>query len=133
MEDRAYSSYFDKVFHSHCKGREEHEFRFHSDSLGVTFRGKEHYKQYMKVNNLLPYAETERLAEQYDKEHPRQEYGDISPKATDILRSIKMTADSEGNIKLGGRAVEALKSIGAIKSMSEHAPTSMQQGGGFSA
>ena len=133
MHDREYSSYFDKVFDSHCKGREEHEFRFRSESLGMTFRGKEHYKQYMKTNNLLPYAETERMAEKYDKEHPRKEYGDISPRATEILRSIKMTADSEGNIKLGGRAVEALKKIGAIKSMSEHAPVHLEVDGGFSA
>ena len=132
MEDAQYSDYFDRIFKEHCKGREEHEFRFKSESLGMTFRGKEHYKHYMKTNNLLPYAETERMAEKYDKEHPRKEYGDLSPKATDILRSIKMTADSEGNIKLGGRAIEALKDIGAIQPMSEHIPSSPQQTGGFS-
>ena len=130
MQDTEYDSYFEKIFKNHTKGMEEHTFVHYNSSLGMQIYGKEHYKAEMKKRRLVPYAETERLAEQYDKTHPHKDYGEISPRAMDIIRSLKMTADKHGNIKLDDRAINGLISVGAISPQSKHIPTDMN--GGFS-
>ncbi len=131
MEDREYDSYFNKIFKEHTRGMEEHSFVHYNSSLGMQIYGKEHYKSEMKKRRLVPYEETERLAEQYDKAHPHKDYGEISPKSMDIIRSLKMTADKHGNIKLGDRAINGLISVGAISTQSEHIPDQLQRTGGF--
>jgi hypothetical protein len=75
---------------------------------------KAHYKHEMKKRNLIPYEECERLAEEYDKTHQPKPYDEPSPKALDIIRSVSMTKDKYGNIKLGQRAIHALREIGAL-------------------
>ncbi len=127
MDDREYSEYFDKIFKEHCKGREDHEFVFQSDSLGVQFYGKEHYKQWMKAHRMVPYNETERLAEQWDNKNQRKEYNELSTGAMDIIKSLRLTADKNGNIHLGSRAIKAMQEIGAIGN-GEHRPEGIQHG-----
>lgn len=131
MNDQEYDNYFDKIFKQLCRGREDHEFHHFNSSMGIWIYSKEHYKREMKQRRMVPYDEAERLAEKYDKEHPHKDYGDLSEGAMDVIRSLKMSADSHGNIKLGGRAIEALQEIGAIGS-SEHAPKQYAPSGGFS-
>ena len=114
MNDREYDSYFDKIFKRHTRGIEDHQFRHFNHSLGIMIYSKEHYKWEMKKRRMVPYDEAERLAEKWDKEHPNKEYGDLSSGAKEIIQSLKMSADSDGNIVLGGRAIKALQEIGAI-------------------
>ena len=111
---------FDKAFNNMCKGREEHEFRHYNNAIGCMIYSKAHLKHEMKRRNMVPTDEAERLAEQWDKDNPKKGYGDISPKAMDIIRAVKMTSDKHGNICLGDRAIEALRDIGALpKAQSE--------------
>ena len=105
----------DKQLNKHFGHREEHEYRHFNRSLGCFVEGKEHFKKLMAQRKMVPYDLAEQYAEGYDKRHPRQAY-ELSPKAQDIIRSVKLTADRKGNIKLGGRAIKALQEIGAIPS-----------------
>ena len=114
MNDREYDDYFEKIFKQLCRNREDHEFVGYNESMGIYIHGKEHYKKEMKRRRMVPFDEAQRLAEQYDKNNPREKYGDLSPKAKRIIESLRLTADKHGNVKLGGRAIEALKEIGAI-------------------
>ncbi len=130
MEDKEYDSYFDKIFKSMTRGIESHNFRHYNNAMGCMIYNKEHYKSEMKKRRMVPYEETERLAEEWDKKNPRKEYGEINPKAMDIIKSLKHSADSHGNIKMGDRAINAMIGIGAISVQSEHRPEDLQ--GGFS-
>ena len=131
MNDQQYDSYFDKLFRQMIRGREDHEFRHFNSAMGIFIYGKEHYKREMKRRRMVPYEEAERLAERYDKQHPRSDYGALSPQAMNIIQSLRMTADKHGNIKLGSRAIKAMQEIGAI-GRSEHAPKEFSGTGGFS-
>lgn len=80
---------------------------------------------------MVPYEETERLAEEWDKKHEHKEYDNINPRAMDIIKSLKHSADIHGNIKMGDRAINAMVEIGAISAQSEHIPENMPTQGGF--
>lgn len=114
MNDREYDDYFDRVFRSMTKNMEEHQFRHFNNAMGIMIYGKEHYKAEMKKRRMVPYEEAERLADDWDKKNPQKDYGDLSTGAKEIIQSLKLTADSKGNIVLGGRAIKALQEIGAI-------------------
>ena len=131
MDDSEYNDYFDKIFAKMCVGREDHEFKHYNVSMGIMIYGKEHYKMEMKKRRMVPYDEAERLAEKWDKEHPRKEYDTLSPDAMNIIKSLKLTADKNGNIVLGSRAIKAMQDIGAIRG-SEHTPMQHSGQGGFS-
>lgn len=128
--DREYDNYFEDCFKQLCAGREEHEFVHFNTSMGIKIYGKEHYKAELKARGMVPFEEAERLAEKWDKEHAHKPYDTLSPKALDIVKSLSMSADKDGNIKLGSRAIQAMKEIGAIGS-SEHEPKDFQTQGGF--
>lgn len=133
MEQLEYDSYFKKIFKDMTKNMEEHTFHHFNSSMGIQIYGKAHYYHEMKKRRMVPYEETERLAEEWDKKHPHKEYDTISPKSMDIIKSLKMTADKHGNIKLGDRAIKAMVEIGAIATRSEHMPKQYQRTGGFNA
>lgn len=113
---KTYDEIFDKAFKTFSKGREEHEFHHYNGSLGMMIYSKEHLKHEMKKRNMLPLDLCEELAEEWQRKEDRRR-GDYKPsaKAIDIISSLKMTADKNGNLKLGGRAIEALIEIGAIQ------------------
>jgi len=129
MEEREYDSWFDKEFKALTRGREDHEFVHYNQSMGCQIYGKEHYKHEMKKRRMVPIEAMEQLAQEYDKTHPHRDYGDLSPKAMDVIRSIKQSADKHGNVKLGGVAIQALMDLGVIKGTHKHTPISLQ--GGF--
>ena len=114
MTDREYDDYFEKIFKSMTKGVEEHTFRHFNNAMGIMIYGKEHYKNEMKKRRMVPYEEAERLADKWDKDNPQKGYGDLSTGAKEIIQSLKLTSDSNGNIVLGGRAIKALQEIGPI-------------------
>jgi hypothetical protein len=130
--DREREEYFEQCFSELCKGREDHEFVHFNRSMGIQIHGKEHYKHEMKKRGMVPLDEAERLAEKWDKENPRKEYDTLSPKALDIITSLKMSADKDGNITLGNVAINALQKLGVIGKSLEHAPTTFTGQGGFS-
>lgn len=90
---------------------EDHKYKHFNRSLGVQVEGKEHFKRLLAKGKYVPYDMAERLAEEHDRKNPRKPY-ELSAKARDIIRSIKMTADSKGNICLGNRAIRALREVG---------------------
>ena len=113
---------FDRAFQKMTVGIEDHNFRHFNNAMNCMIYSKEHYKHEMRKRRLVPYVEAEKLADIWDKKNPRQEYDELSPKAMSIIRSLKQTTDKHGNLCLGGRAIKALKEIGAIKPQSKHLP-----------
>lgn len=123
---------FNKAFDIHTRGIEDHQFRHYNNSMGCMIYSKEHYKHEMRRRNMVPYDIAEEMAEEYDRNNPRKEYDELSPKAMDIIRSLKQTADKHGNLILGNRAIKALQEIGAMPVESDENIHSNSMVGGFS-
>lgn len=97
-----------------CFGHlEDHQYRGYNKALGCFVENKEHFRKLMSTGKFIPYEIAEKYCEQFDNKESKYS---LSTKATDIIKSIKLTKDKHGNIKLGGRAIEALKEIGVIPS-----------------
>ena len=121
--------FFDRIFNRAFGRIEDYRFRGYNRSLGCFVEGKEHYKLLMKKKGLVPFDEADRLAEEFDKNHRPTGDLTLSPKAQDIIRSVKLTADKDGNIHLGDRAISALMEIGAIGNDSKYEPEYARHGG----
>ena len=124
---KSFDEIFEKSFSKFANSLEDHEFRHYNRSLGMYIYSKEHLKKEMRSRRMLPYDTCCGLAEQWEKYNQRQEY-QISDGALDIIKSLKLTADKDGNIKLGSRAVEALIEMGA---MPRPSPRGLGYEGGF--
>ena len=125
---KTFDEIFDKHFHRMTRRIEDHQFRHYNHSIGMYIYSKEHLRYEMKKRRMLPYDACEQLADNWQKEHPQKPYDEISPKAMNIIRSLKQSADKYGNLRLGGRAIDKLKEIGAIQGNAvNYGPT-----GGFS-
>lgn len=111
-----YDELFEKSMKKMCKSIEDHQFRHFNNSLGTMIYSKKHYIHEMKKHRMLPYDICENIAEKWEsrREKNYKPYDELSPQADGIIRSLKLCADKNGNIKLGGRAVNALRKIGAI-------------------
>ena len=130
MDPLEWDDYFDKLFKKHTSGREEHEFNFYSMALGKQIYGKEHYKLELKKRRFVPYDEAERLAEQWDKDHPNPAMN-LSSKVRGIISSMKLSVRRGGFIEAGNRLINALKEAGLLLKNSEHKPKRDKFAGGF--
>ena len=54
---------FEKSFKKLCAGREDHEFKFFSEAMGIQIYSKEHYKFEMLRRGMVPYDMAEQMAE----------------------------------------------------------------------
>ena len=117
-EEKYFGKTYDQILNESIKkmaaSMEDHEFRHYNNSLDMMIYSKEHYIQEMKKRRMLPYDVCEGLAEKWESKNNKGPITELSPKADRIIRSLKLTADSKGNIKLGDRAISALREIGAI-------------------
>lgn len=119
-EEKYFGKTYDQILNKSIKkmsGRmEEHQFRHWNDALGMMIYSKEHYIHEMKKRRMLPFEECEELAEQWESKNEKgyKVHDKLSPKADSIIRSLKLTSDRKGNIKLSDRAITALREIGAI-------------------
>ncbi len=126
---KTYDEVFDNSWRKFTSNKEDHTFRHYNNSLGMMIYSKEHLKIEMKKRRMFPMEVCEGLAEEWDKKKEKYDRGrfDPSEKAMRIINGIKMLADKDGNIKLGGRAIEALREIGAIN----ETPGYMGRSGGW--
>jgi len=124
--------FFEKAFNRAFGRVEDYRFRGFNHAFGCFVESKAHYKKLMKERGLVPFEEADRLAEEFDTNNRRQSSYELSPKAQDIIRSVRATADKNGNIKLGNRAINALMEIGAIGNDSQYEPDLCTMHGGFS-
>lgn len=119
-QEKYFGKTYDQILNESIKkmsGRmEEHQFRHWNDALGMMIYSKEHYFHEMKKRRMLPFDICEELAERWESKNEKnyQPYDKLSPRADGIVRSLKLTADRKGNIKLSDRAITALREIGAI-------------------
>lgn len=119
-EERYFGKTYDEILEKSLKklfrGREDHEFRHYNDALGMMIYSKEQYIHEMKKRRMLPSDSCEELAEKWDARNEKnyKPYDDLNPKAKSIVTSLKLSADRNGNIRLGDRAINALREIGAI-------------------
>lgn len=103
----------EKQLTKHFGHLEDHQYRGYNNALGCFVEGKEHFLKLMEQGKLVPLDIACELADDYDKKHPRKEYT-LSPKAREIINAIKLTADKNGNIRLGSVAIRALREVGLL-------------------
>jgi hypothetical protein len=128
---KTYDEIFEKEFKKFTRGMEDHSFNHYNNSLGMQIYSKEHLKYEMKKRRMLPFEVCEGLAEQWESKKEdklNRDFDHISDNSLDIIRSLKMSADRHGNIKLGDRAINELIKLGAIQRRPEFHGTT----GGFS-
>ncbi len=91
---------------------EEHKYNFTTDVFGPQMKveGREHYKKLMARGGFVPFEQAQKIAYE-SKKNDRKEYK-ASPELNVFLSSIKQTADKEGNVRLGGRAIQRMKDFG---------------------
>lgn len=94
---------------------EDHEYKHFNSALGIEIEGKEHFRKIMEQGKYIPYDLACKYAEEHDRKKQNKTWN-ISKKALNIIKSVKLTKDKNGNIKLGGRALKALRELGAIPS-----------------
>ena len=113
---KTFDEIFEKSFKSFSKGIEDHNFRHFNKALGMYIYSKEHLKSEMKKRRLLPTEVCNDLATEWDSKHQTTTISEegLSVKARDIINEMKDMSDRKGNLKLEGRAVDALVGIGAI-------------------
>lgn len=119
-EERYFGKTYDEILEKSLKnlfrGREDHEFRHYNNALGMMIYSKKHYIHEMKKRRMLPIDACEELADKWDSKNERryQQYDDFKPKSKSIIKSLKLSSVRNGNIRLGDRAIDALREIGAI-------------------
>lgn len=109
-----YDELLEKSIKEFSSRMEDHEFRHFNHALDMMIYSKEHYIHEMKKRRMLPYSICEGLADKWESKNHKGPLKELSPKADSIIRSLKLTADRHGNIKLSDRAINALREIGAI-------------------
>lgn len=102
-----------KELNKHFGHLEDHQYRHFNKSMNCFVEGKEHFIKLLERGKLVPFEMASELADEYDKAHPRKEYV-LSPKAREIINAIKLTADRDGHIQLGNRAIRALREVGLL-------------------
>lgn len=79
---------------------------------GRIVKSKEHYERLCKENNMVPFEQAEEIAAKARKANIK-DYK-VSKDSMDLIKSVKFTADKNGNVKLGDRAIDALIAKKAI-------------------
>ena len=123
--------FFEKAFEKAYGNMPDYKLKGWNDALQCEIYNKAHFKAVMKQKGLVPIDEAERLCAQWDKENKPKEY-EMSQTSLDIIASLRHSADKHGNLKLGDRAINAMRSIGAINEIRHDLPNNLNvTGGGF--
>ncbi len=96
---------------------------------GVRVKNKDHYDRLMKENGMVSFERAEELAAQ---KKPK-DYS-VSKESLAIIKAARMSADKNGNIKLGDKAIKALiekKAIGKKIPDYMKLPSVYEKKGGF--
>jgi hypothetical protein len=98
-------------------GREDHEYTFWTDIFGtdslgrpIKVEGKRHYEHLMACSGSVPLEEAQAIA--YDANAKKGGDYKPSPELQQLLREVSATADADGNIQLGSRALERMEELG---------------------
>lgn len=86
---------------------EDHEYKHYSQAFGCYVHGKNHLKYLMRKYQTIPYE----MALGLVKENTRKDYK-LSKEADKFMRSLKLMADSKGNLTLGSVAISKMKELG---------------------
>ena len=92
--------------------REDHQYKHYSNAFGCKIEGKAHYQYLMKRYNMVPQERGDELARQAKDRQNNAPKAEFSQKARDIIETAKCSADRKGNVKLGDRAIDAMKELG---------------------
>ncbi len=96
---------------------------------GKLVKSKDHYDRLCKEQGMISYEESQ----DREKNKKFKDYK-LSDKAKSIIQSVAMSKDKDGKVKLGSRAIDAMKEIGAInKKIPSYMklPKAYQKIGGF--
>lgn len=115
MDSLEYDQFFEEVFQKEFGRAEDHEFVRFNESLGIHTYGKDHFKMEMKKRRMLPFEASLELASRKRRNKTEVNYKNMPEEYKDIIHALRLTADKHGNIKIEGRAFDALFGLGAIK------------------
>ena len=73
-------------------------------AMGKHISSKKQYEQEMAKGGFIPFVEAKKI--------PHKDYKELGSEAQGLLRYAKQIKDRKGKLKLGGRAIEAMKKFG---------------------
>lgn len=85
-------------------------YEFYSQAMGKHITSKRQYQEEMAKGGYVTFERAEEIAAKARRDN-KKGYA-LSEKAKDIIATAKNSADRKGNVKLGDKAVDALKSMG---------------------
>jgi hypothetical protein len=106
--------------------KEDHTYNHYNRALGCKVESKEHYHKLMAQGGFVPLEMAEKIAEESRRD--KKPYLP-SEELQGFLSSLKNTADSKGNVCLGGRAIAKMKEFGVDFSRYEHFTKNQKEGG----
>ena len=95
---------------------------------GKYIKSKKHYQEEVAKAGLVPFSESESMANKYDRDRARPY--DLSKKAREVMDSARQGADKKGKIQWSGRLVEGMKDVG-VAFNHDHCPSHYKNKGGF--
>ena len=78
---------------------------------GKRITSKKHYESELKKQDMVSSEKAQELKAKYDQEHKRKDYKP-DKETREFYNYVKGTADKNGKVKLGGKALEFMKSKG---------------------
>ncbi len=104
------------------------EYSGFNRAMGKYITSKRHYEEEMRKGGYLPEEKAFALADKKAEQMNNPKFK-LSKKAEDIIRYAGSIKDKKGNVKLGSRAVDAMKEVGVRFELPDWCPTVYKEGG----
>lgn len=90
-------------------------YEHYNRALGKHIHSKKHYQEECARQGMISFDRAELLASKSRIESEAKQKKGISKKAYEIIKAAKLRADKKGNVKLGDRTIDAIKSLGKMR------------------
>lgn len=87
-------------------------YQHFNSSMGKFITSKRHYENEMSKGGYIPYEKACEITETVKNKREREQKFELSPKARSIIESARNSSDKKGNVRLGGRMIDAMQSLG---------------------
>jgi len=101
------------------------KYNGYNRAIGKYITSKRHYMNEMAKGGYIPFEKAESIAHEAEIRN-RKEYR-LSDKAMGIIKSANSSKDSEGNVKVEGRMIDAMKEVGVNFNLRDKLPKHYQE------
>lgn len=109
------------------------EYSGFNRAMGKYITSKKHYQEEMRKGNYMEEDKAFALADKINEERDNPKFK-LTKKAEDIIKYAGSIKDKKGNVKLGGRAIKAMKEVGVRFELPDWLPKHYKENkGGFDA